>query len=81
MFEREQGDTSLFKEIHEEFASMVDTLIECFCDDLHIKAEQLVAALKHQDNNTRLSLKERVICLCFYGLPKLPKKIHGSLNF
>uniref|UniRef100_A0A9J2P1M2 Cilia- and flagella-associated protein 36 n=1 Tax=Ascaris lumbricoides TaxID=6252 RepID=A0A9J2P1M2_ASCLU len=61
LFEREQGDTSLFKEIHEEFASMVDTLIECFCDDLHIKAEQLVAALKHQDNNTRLSLKERML--------------------
>uniref|UniRef100_A0A914ZJW6 Cilia- and flagella-associated protein 36 n=1 Tax=Parascaris univalens TaxID=6257 RepID=A0A914ZJW6_PARUN len=61
VFEREQADTSLFKEIHEEFASMVDTLIECFCDDLHIKAEQLVAALKHHDNNTRLSLKERML--------------------
>ncbi|KHN86317.1 Coiled-coil domain-containing protein [Toxocara canis] len=60
-FERDQGDPALYKEIHKEFASMVDTLIECFCDDTHIKAEQLVAALKHQDNSTRLSLKERML--------------------
>ncbi|VDK21653.1 unnamed protein product [Anisakis simplex] len=59
-FERDQGDSTLYKGIHDEFSSMVDTLIECFCDDLHIEADQLVNALKQQDNSARMSLQQRV---------------------
>lgn len=60
VFDRDQGDPLLYKEIHEEFSSMIDALMEGFCDDNRIKPEQLVAALKHQDNSQKLSAKERV---------------------
>lgn len=59
VFDRERDDPSLYKKIHGELESLVDTLIEGFCYDLNIEAEQLLFALKHEDNSHKLSAKER----------------------
>lgn len=59
VFDREQGDTALYRQIHVEFAHLVDTLIECFCSDSHIRPDQLVEALNEVERE-RLSLRQRV---------------------
>ena len=39
------GDEKLYKQIHEEFRSMVDMLIGCFCEDTGIKPDQITKEL------------------------------------
>ncbi|KAL6744626.1 hypothetical protein Aduo_017546 [Ancylostoma duodenale] len=46
MFDRQQGDPSLYENIHKEFRELVDTLVECFCADSNIAVERLREELK-----------------------------------
>ncbi|VDD91735.1 unnamed protein product [Enterobius vermicularis] len=62
VFDREQEDKDLYKKIHKEFVSLVDALMECFCDDLHVKAEQLVASMKENHFKSQMTVKGRVSC-------------------
>uniref|UniRef100_A0A914WBX2 Cilia- and flagella-associated protein 36 n=1 Tax=Plectus sambesii TaxID=2011161 RepID=A0A914WBX2_9BILA len=59
VFDREQGDPKLYMEIHKEFCGMVDMLIECFCDDMGIEPDQLVASLRVTDQSKKMSQKEK----------------------
>lgn len=58
----------VFKTIHEEYTSMVDTLLGGFCEDMHITPEQLVDALKHPAKNKKLSQKHRVSHIHYLSL-------------
>ncbi|KAK0407844.1 hypothetical protein QR680_003631 [Steinernema hermaphroditum] len=58
VFDREQGSPDTYHEIHKEFSSFVDTLIECFCEDLKITPQSLVDSLKSNDNK-KLTQKEK----------------------
>ncbi|EFO14177.1 hypothetical protein LOAG_14347 [Loa loa] len=60
VFDDKQNDLLLYQKIHDEFKSMVDTLMDGFCGDLQIKARELVTALKQHDNSNKLSTKNRV---------------------
>ncbi|KIH46948.1 hypothetical protein ANCDUO_22996 [Ancylostoma duodenale] len=46
VFDRQQGDPSLYENIHKEFRELVDTLVECFCADSNIAVERLREELK-----------------------------------
>uniref|UniRef100_A0A0R3S0A2 Cilia- and flagella-associated protein 36 n=1 Tax=Elaeophora elaphi TaxID=1147741 RepID=A0A0R3S0A2_9BILA len=59
VFDDEQNDLLLYQKIHDEFKSMVHVLMEGFCGDLNIEANQLLSALKHHDNSHKLSTEER----------------------
>ncbi|TKR69587.1 hypothetical protein L596_021727 [Steinernema carpocapsae] len=58
VFDREQGNPEAYAEIHKEFSSFVDTLIECFCEDLKITPRSLVDSLKSNDDK-KLTTKEK----------------------
>uniref|UniRef100_A0A1I7Y1W1 Cilia- and flagella-associated protein 36 n=1 Tax=Steinernema glaseri TaxID=37863 RepID=A0A1I7Y1W1_9BILA len=58
VFDREQGNPDTYQEVHKEFSSFVDTLIECFCEDLKITPQNLVDSLKSNDNK-KLTKKEK----------------------
>lgn len=60
MFDREQGDPNTYDHLHKEFASLVDVLIESYCDDVGLTPRELVEALKSTDQSTKLSYRERV---------------------
>ncbi|PAV58484.1 hypothetical protein WR25_17091 [Diploscapter pachys] len=59
VFDRQQGDEKLYKEIHAEFASLIDTLISCFCEDMEVTTEKLAEALQELSHQM-LTVKERV---------------------
>ena len=73
VFDRQQGDEKLYKEIHAEFASLIDTLvskqqniqrnrylqISCFCEDMEVTTEKLAEALQGLSHQM-LTVKERV---------------------
>ncbi|OZC12195.1 hypothetical protein X798_00716 [Onchocerca flexuosa] len=65
IFDDEQIDLLLYQKIHDKFKSLVNALMQGFCDDLQIKAAQLFFALKHHDNSYKLSMKERIPLLLF----------------
>ncbi|EPB68058.1 hypothetical protein ANCCEY_12855 [Ancylostoma ceylanicum] len=46
VFDRQQGDASLYENIHKEFRELVDTLVECFCADSNVAVERLREELK-----------------------------------
>ncbi|MFH4976256.1 hypothetical protein AB6A40_002965 [Gnathostoma spinigerum] len=61
VFDQEQENPELYETIHKEYSALIDTLIECFCDDLHITVNQLIASLKHDDNKARLTEEQQVL--------------------
>uniref|UniRef100_A0A914D9L6 Cilia- and flagella-associated protein 36 n=1 Tax=Acrobeloides nanus TaxID=290746 RepID=A0A914D9L6_9BILA len=61
LFDREQGDPNTYDHLHKEFASLVDVLIESYCDDVGLTPRELVEALKSTDQSTKLSYRERIL--------------------
>ncbi|GMR58924.1 hypothetical protein PMAYCL1PPCAC_29119 [Pristionchus mayeri] len=58
VFDRQQDDSDLYMKVHLEFGNLVDTLLECFCEDTGIRAEELVSALEKIDKE-KLSAKAK----------------------
>ncbi|KAE9550046.1 hypothetical protein FO519_006747 [Halicephalobus sp. NKZ332] len=61
VFDRDQLEPNLFKSIHNQFAQIVDSLINAYCEDAKITPKDLVDALKSVDKSKKLTFKERVL--------------------
>ncbi|CAI5451017.1 unnamed protein product [Caenorhabditis angaria] len=59
VFDRQQMEIEVYEQIHKEYSSLIDTLIECFCEDVSTSTENLTEALKLLDQKN-LSLRQRV---------------------
>ncbi|CAD6190012.1 unnamed protein product [Caenorhabditis auriculariae] len=59
VFDRQQMETDVYVEIHKEYTNLIDTLIECFCEDVGSSGQKLVEALNTLDR-TNLGVKQRV---------------------
>ncbi|GMT10164.1 hypothetical protein PFISCL1PPCAC_1461 [Pristionchus fissidentatus] len=58
VFDRQQDDSDLYMRVHHEFGNLVDTLLECFCEDTGIRPEELVGALEKIEKE-RMSAKAK----------------------
>ncbi|CAB3398213.1 unnamed protein product [Caenorhabditis bovis] len=59
VFDRQQMETEVYEHIHKEYSNLIDTLIECFCDDSGTTPQKLTEALKILDQQN-LTLRQRV---------------------
>ncbi|PIC25365.1 hypothetical protein B9Z55_018325 [Caenorhabditis nigoni] len=46
VFDRAQMETEVYIEIHKEYSQLIDTLIECFCEDVGTTPAELIEAIK-----------------------------------
>lgn len=53
-------ETEIYYEIHKEYANLIDTLIECFCEDVETTSAELVEAIR-QFNQKDLPENHKVL--------------------
>ncbi|KAF8383349.1 cfap-36 [Pristionchus pacificus] len=58
VFDRQQEDSELYMRIHLDYRNLVDTLLECFCEDSGIRPDELIASLE-KINKEKLSAKAK----------------------
>ncbi|CEF62318.1 ADP-ribosylation factor-like 2-binding protein, domain-containing protein [Strongyloides ratti] len=60
LFDNKDIDNDTVKQIHKEYITMVDVLIEAFCDDLHISLRDLVSSLDAINKTVPIALEEEI---------------------
>uniref|UniRef100_A0A0N4ZPW2 Cilia- and flagella-associated protein 36 n=1 Tax=Parastrongyloides trichosuri TaxID=131310 RepID=A0A0N4ZPW2_PARTI len=60
LFDHRDIDNEVVKQIQKEYITMVDVLIEAFCDDLHITLRELVTSLDAINKTVPIALEEEI---------------------
>uniref|UniRef100_A0A0K0ELV1 Cilia- and flagella-associated protein 36 n=1 Tax=Strongyloides stercoralis TaxID=6248 RepID=A0A0K0ELV1_STRER len=60
LFDNKDIDNDTIKQIHKEYITMVDVLIEAFCDDLNISLRDLVSSLDAINKTVPIALEEEI---------------------